>query len=644
AAAPAGPAGPESAEPDVSPGLARLALWAVGLSGVAALGLEVLWTRALVYFLDNSTHAFTTMLTAFLLGIAIGSAIVARFADRRIPLLAVFGGVEALIGFSALLAIPILARAAPVLTGLEGQQLDALFVWKWIGLRFVRSLSVMLVPTVLMGMTVPLAAKISTRRLHELGASLGRVYSANTIGGVLGSLVAGFVLIPTLGVRNGIVVVAGLSVAIGVALLLAEPALRERRGTQRAVIVAVLLVFAAAAWLPAHRLVLASYRERADAADVLSYREGIGSTVKVFRDRHGEKLLSIDGFPVAGTTRGMLDAQESLGNVPLLLSNVPSPRVGLVGFGAGGASWESLQYDVAGVDCVELVPAVIDAATWFPEINHDVLHAPRYRVIMGDGRNYAMTANRQYDVISVDATTPKMAGDGSLYTLEFYRLIARRLSDDGLAVQWLPFHLLSQAEVRMTARTFMAAFPHTTLWLSPLRYHGLLVGSRRPLAIDVPALRRKLERPGVRQELARVGVHGPVDFLAEFVMGEDALRRYVDGGPLNTDDHPYLEFTPAWSYVVALRYALENLTGFEQNRESVVPLLLQTGTPPAAAAAFADSVTRRYEATQHGIKGEILYYLGRKDQAEQEWSIVRSLDSTDAAIERAIWGRPALPE
>ena len=643
-APPAGAAGAAGAEPAVSPGLARLSLWAVSLSGLVALALEVLWTRALIYFLDNSTHAFTTMLTAFLLGIALGSAIVARVADRRIPLVGAFGAVELLIGFSALLAIPILARLTPVLTGLEGQQLDTLFVWKWIGLRFVRSLSVMLVPTILMGMTVPLAAKIYTRRISQLGVSLGQVYSANTIGGVIGSLAAGFLLVPVLGVRNGIVAAAGLSVVIGVVLLLAEPAFRGRRLARPAVVAGAVLLFGAGAWLPAHQLVLASYRERADAAGVLSYREGIGSTVKVFQDRHAARLISIDGFPVAGTTRGMLDAQESLGNLPLLLSNVASPRVNLIGFGAGGASWESLQYDVAGVDCVELVPAVIAAAPWFPDVNHDVLHAPGYHLIMGDGRNYALTASAHYDVISVDATTPKMAGDGSLYTLEFYRLIKNRLTPDGLAVQWLPFHLLSEAEVRMTARTFMAAFPHTTLWLSPLRYHGLLVGSQRPLAIDVQTLRQKLARPGVQQELARVGVHGPVDFLAEFVMGEDALRRYADGGPLNTDDHPYLEFTPAWSYVVALRYALENLAGFQQRRESAVPLLVQTGAPPAAAAAFADSVTRRFDATQHGLRGEILYYLGRKDQAKQEWDIVRSLDSTAAANERAIWGAPAVPE
>ena len=460
------PAG-DAADHVLSPALARGVLWAVGLSGVAALALEVLWTRALVYYLDNSTHAFTTVLTAFLLGIALGSAVVALFADRRIRLLTAFGVVEVLIGFSALLAIPILATSTPVLTGMEGQAVDAMLLWKWSGLRFVRSLTVMLVPTLLMGMTVPLVVKIYTRQLTHLGDSLGRVYSANTIGGVIGSVIAGFVLIPSLGVGSSIVVIAALSALIGIVLLLTEPALRGRNVAKAVMGAGVVLIFAALSWLTAHSLVLASYRERADGTDVLFYREGVGSTVKVFRDKHGEKVLSIDGFPVAGTTIGMRDAQETLGNYPLLLSSAPSPRVNLIGFGAGGASWEALQYDVAAVDCVELVPGVIDASTWFREVNHDVVKRPDYNLIMGDGRNYALMTDKQYDVISVDATSPKMAGNGSLYTLEFYELLKARLSEDGLAVQWLPFHLLSDAEMKMTARTFMQAFPHTTLWLSP---------------------------------------------------------------------------------------------------------------------------------------------------------------------------------
>lgn len=646
AAAPeAGAAGPGTGDDQaatITPSLARLALWAVGLSGLCALALEVLWTRALVYYLDNSTHAFTTMLTAFLLGIALGSAVVTRFVDRRVPLVAAFGLVEVLIGFFALLAIPILAKSTPVLSGMGSETINAMLFWKWTGLRFVRSLTVMLIPTILMGMTVPLVAKIYTRQLGRLGASLGRVYAMNTVGGVVGSLVAGFVLVPVLGVSHSIVLVAGISVGIGAVLLLADPVPADRR-TLAAALASAVVVFGVGAWFARGQMVFASYRERADGAQVLSYDEGIGSTVKVYRNKEGDKLLSIDGFPVAGTSLGMLDAQESLGNLPLLLSNAPSPRVNLIGFGVGGASWEVLQYDVTRVDCVELVPAVIRAAKWFPDVNHGVLDRPRYNLIMGDGRNYALATDSTYDVISVDATSPQMAGNGSLYTLDFYKLVRSHLSPKGLAVQWLPFHLLSDDQVRMTARTFMEAFPHTTLWFSPLRSLGLLVGTRDRLQIDVQALGRKLQRPGVRQQLARVGVTEPVDVLAWFVTGQDGLAKYTAGARVNTDDHPYLEFTPAWSYFFATRYGAQNMYNFGVARQSVAPWLVNTGDS-ASTAALKARVTRRYEATQHSISGDIYTYLGMRDKAHEEYQAALSIDPDDKNAEHSYWRERGLPK
>lgn len=624
---------------EVTPGLARLALWAVGLSGLCALALEVLWTRSLVYFLDNSTHAFTTVLTAFLLGIALGSVLVSSLVDRRIRLLAAFGTVELLIGLFALLAIPVLANATPVLQGMEGVEVDSLLLWKWTGMRFLTSLSVMLVPTVLMGMTVPLVAKIYTRRLDWLGASVGRVYSMNTFGGVVGAFLAGFVLVPWLGVQNGIVAAAILSGLVGLVLLMAEPSLAGRRVARVALVVVVVALFAGIGRLTRGQMVLTSYKERVDASEVLFYREGIGSTVKVFRDRQGDKLVSIDGFPVAGSTLGMQDAQKSLGNLPLLLSDAPSARVNLIGFGAGGASWEVLRYDVERVDCVELVPAVIEAASWLTDVNHGVLDEPRFNLIVGDGRNHALVTKERYDVISIDATSPKMAGNGSLYTLDFYELVRGRLAEGGLAVQWLPFHLLSDAEVRMTARTFMEVFPHTTVWLSPLRHHGLLVGSLERLTIDWEALQRKLERPGVREQLAPMGVAEPLDVLAWFVMGEERLASYVEGARINTDDHPYLEFTPAWSYFLTLRYATRNLYEFGQVRESVVPLLVNTGETGESADRVAASVERRYQATQHSISGDIFYYLGDMERARGEYARALLIDPGDKNAAHPIWRR-----
>ncbi|GMV08032.1 MAG: hypothetical protein AMXMBFR53_43070 [Gemmatimonadota bacterium] len=625
-------------EPPPLPGYAtRLALVAIGISGLCALALEVIWTRSLVYFLDNSTHAFTTMLTAFLVGIALGSALIALFVDRRGPLLAWFGVLEILIGVTALLAVPVLVGTTPVMARMVGVEPDPLIHWRWTGLRFATSLTVMLVPTVLMGMTVPLVVRIHARGLEGVGGALGRVYSVNTVGGVIGSVLAGFVLIPLWGMGRGIALVAATSIALGGVLVLADPHLARFRGGRVAVGLAAAAGTAAVLLFGGDRIRLSSFKETADDETVLFYREGVGSTVKVFSDPTGAKFVSIDGFPVAGTSWGLLDAQAVLGNLPLLLSNVPQAKVGLVGFGAGGASWTSLQYDVSEVHCVELVPAVLDAAEWFPEVNHNVLDHPRYRAILDDGRNYALVTDQVYDVIAVDATSPKMAGNGSLYTVEFYELLRERISDQGIVAQWLPFHLLSEAEMRMTARSFQTVFPHTTVWLSPLRHHALLVGTKERLRVDLEAMAAKLQRPGVRHELDVMRVHEPLDVAGMFVMGEERLAAWTEGARLNTDDHPYLEFTPAMAYFYTMQYVTRNLYDLGRARESLVPWLVNTGDTPEERAAVEERVNERLLAAQHTLSGDIYYYLGLKQQAEGEYAMARIIDPDEKNWLHPLW-------
>ncbi len=623
--------------------LALLALWAVGISGFCALALEVFWTRALVFFLDNSTHAFTTILTAFLLGIAIGSFIVARFIDTRKQLFAWLGLMEVLIGLTAILAIPILSNLTPVFQSMAGASPDAMLQWKWIGLRFSRSLAVMLVPTVLMGMTFPLVSKIYTRDLNRVGRALGDVYSVNTIGGVFGSVLAGFVLIPSLGVQNGIMLVAGVNVILGGVLILSEPLMKYRTRIAMAVGSGLVLIAVGTFYLARGAIPLTSYYEGIEGPEVLSYEEGVGGTVKVYRDQWGEKILSINGFPVAGTSLGMQDAQKALAHLPLLLSNVPSPRVNIVGFGAGGTSWGVMQYNVDAVDCVELVPGVIGAADWFPEINHGVLGTPKYNLILGDGRNHALVTDKQYDVITVDATSPKMAGNGSLYSLEFYELLERRLSDEGLVVQWIPFHLLSDREVRMIARTFIAVFPHTTLWFTPLRQYFILVGSQTKLKIDFESLSRKLAMPDVRRDLDVLKVSDPIDVLGWFAMGEEALAAYVGGARANTDNHPYLEFTPAMAYFVSSVYRVENSVTVRDLRESVFPLLVNVGDTDEQIAAVAAKIQRRFEAVHHSITGDMLHFVGMPEEAAVEYRTALRIDPEEKNWLNPIWRRDRPP-
>lgn len=617
--------------------LALLALWAVGISGFCALALEVFWTRALVFFLDNSTHAFTTILTAFLLGIALGSFIVARFIDTRKKLFAWLGVMEVLIGLSAILAIPILNNLTPVFQSMAGSSLDSMLHSKWTGMRFVNSLAVMLVPTVLMGMTFPLVSKIYTRNVNLVGSALGDVYSVNTIGGVFGSVIAGFVLIPSLGVQNGIMLIAGINVVLGGVLILSEPLMKHKTRMTMVVGCGLLFIAVGTSFLTSGAITLTSYYEGIEGPEVLSYEEGIGGTVKVYRDKWGDKVLSINGFPVAGTGLEPQDAQKALAHLPLLLSSAPSPRVNIVGFGAGGTSWGVMQYNVEEVDCVELVPAVLDAARWFPEINHGVLSEPKFNLIMGDGRNYALMTDKEYDVITVDATSPKMAGNGSLYTLEFYELLEETLSDDGLVVQWVPLHLLSDQEVRMIAKTFITVFPRTTLWFTPLRQYFILVGTQRGLQIDFESLSGKLGMSNVQRDLELLNVSDPIDVLGWFAMGEEALARYVGDARINTDNHPYLEFTPAMAYFVSGTYRVQNTLTIRELRQSVFPLLVNVGETEEEIAAVAGRVQRRFEATQHSISGDIYYFLGMREQATVEYSTALHIDPQEKNWMHPIW-------
>lgn len=621
----------------LSPTAIRLALWAIGLSGFCALALEVFWTRALVFFLDNSTHAFTTILTAFLLGIGIGSFITATFIDTRKRLLGWLGSIEVLIGVSAILAIPAINHLTPVFQGMADVSLDSMLNWKWMGMRFVNTLSVMLVPTVLMGMAFPVASKIYTTRVNTVGTALGNVYAVNTIGGVFGSVIAGFVLIPLIGVQAGIVLIATINVVIGVILILAEPSLGPKARITAAVVVGVVFIGGGTVYMRDGGMTLTSYYEGLETDEILSYEEGIGATVKVYRDIYGDRILSINGFPVAGEPLEYQDAQKALAHFPLLLSTAASPRVAIIGFGAGGTSWAVLQHDVSGVDCVELVPAVPRAAHFFPEVNYGVLNDPRFNLILGDGRNYMLVSDKVYDVISIDATSPKMAGNGSLYARDFYELLEERLSDEGIVVQWIPHHLLSDGEVRMVAKSFMAVFPHSTLWFSPLRQNMVLIGTQRELEIDFGALRAKFENDRVREDLAHVNVTSAMDFLSGFVMGEEALARYAGNSRENTDNHPYLEFTPAMAYFVGDMYRLRNLLDFREARESVLPWLANMGETDEEIAALTEDVQTRYEAVEHSINGDILLFLGNRRQAIVEYNEALTIDPQEKNWLNAIW-------
>jgi spermidine synthase len=614
----------------------RRVLWSFALAGCAALSYEVIWTRALTFFVGNSTYAFSAMLTTFLCGLAVGSVLVARMSDRSGNVLTLLGTLQVGIGIYGLLTIAILGR---LFYGLDGWW-DGFSNAYWgapLGLTFLKTFVVILPPTLCMGATFPLVAKIVTHGPQTVGRGVGTAYACNTLGAIAGAWISGFVLIPLLGTHHSLALTALLSVGIGGVFMASGSASRLRQGVLYAGALGCFVAVMLAA--PTFRFSdIAGEPEK----EVLHYEEDVAGVVKVATDAYDRKLLSINGWSVAGTgspnpdvalVNDYPEVQKLLAHLPMLLH--PAPRqVLVIGFGAGGTVWSLSRYaDLQRLDVVEFVPGVIRAARHFPEVNHDVLTDPRVRVTIDDGRNYLLVTAETYDVVSVDTLDPKHAGNGNLYTREFYELSRRVLKPGGIFVQWLPYHQVDNASLKMIARTFQHVYPHATVWLNRFKGYTLLVGTLEPLRIDVARIEAHFRTPAIQRDLVEVHVATPWQFLESFVMRADTVRRYAAGDPrFNTYDRPHVEF-----YGLSWRDPVdENLAELAHFADDVTPLLAFGDSSPAEQQSIRERVAVHRRISRYIARGYLANWRRQLQDGTREYRKALKLDPHDDGIKFAL--------
>ncbi len=538
----------------------RLAFWGTAVSGMCALALEVLWMRGITIAVGSTIYSFAVMLAAFLVGIWLGSWLHALFPMRRIPESVQLGVALVLIGllsFGASHAIPALPELMLRLNVFLYDDLNRVRG----GTTLLLSFAVMLVPTLFMGMAFPLASEARARLRVGFGRSVGDTLGLNTLGSISGSLAAGFVLIPLLGLQRSMILAAAVSLAYGLVVLGAAAAAWQpghRAWLAVATLVAVCAAFAlpvtARPWdlsvlgaFQSHRL--RSYVSDGDGVDVgrqlvglrlLYYREGRGATVSVL-ERRGNRTLVVSGKPVATDILPDMQHELLLGHLPILLH--PAPRSALVvGLGAGitlGAVATHEEIEI--LKLVEIERAVVEAAALFSHANGNVLEDPRLEIAIQDGRNFLKTSPDSFDVITADPIHPWAAGASYLYTAEYFQIARTHLRDGGVMCQWLPTYGLSHEDFRSVVASFATAFPHTTLWQTS--HDVLLIGSHAPLQVDLALLTRRLAQPGVARQLSLVGLETPLAFLSEFALDSEAVHAYAAGALINSDDNLYLEYS-----------------------------------------------------------------------------------------------------
>jgi len=534
--------------------------WLFAVSGFAALAYEVLWTRALIYFVGLSVHAFTIILACFLAGIAIGSFVATGIVDRSRNLFHLFGALQWLMALSGLLSLPLIGQL-----NLIFQKLNLMLganTWAQITLvKFCLCLAVLGLPTLAMGAAFPTVNRIFIRRRSVLGRGVGSLYAANTFGTILGSLCAGFVLLPLFGISGSLIVVALVNMALAVAALRLETAAGRTGPVLNSLGAALALacglwIYTSGALGPVVRFSLHN-----SGKQILYVKETTEASLAVLRNTDGNRELNINGESTAYTGFDDIVIHKLLSHLPILFH--PDPQNALVvGFGFGSTLYTATLYDLPRVECVELVPEEAATAGFFLPENHGVLDSSGVKIVFNDGRNLILTAGAEYDVISFNAIHPKLSP--MLYTLDFYRLCRRALAPAGTVCAWLPTNGLTLTEFKSLLRSFVEVFPNSSLWwCNPANV--ILLGTTDRLAVNWPRYRGQLAAARIASDLREVKLEHPFSLGGLFMMGPERLRRLTADAPLNTDSKPVIEFSRTMAPTVPLEtfyWMMENLEPF----------------------------------------------------------------------------------
>jgi spermidine synthase len=609
------------------PSAVRAALAVSFASGLGALAHEVAWTRALALLLGPTVHTFAFVLAAVIAGLALGSAVAGRVSDRlRHPALAL-AAVQSGVAASALVIVPMMGWL-PLPIGEAVRRLAAepgrLVAYEGLGI-----LAVLLVPAALFGATFPLCVRMVAASGQPVGAAVARVLAWNTLGALLGPLLAAFVLLPRMGLQATLIVAAGIH-ATAALLALGRGSHGGRPFLVRAALVAPALGLAllprwdlerlaGGAYRYAHREAAGELDESLHAGELVYYRDGALGTVSVKR-LGGTKALAVDG-KVDATDSADMATQRLLAHLPMLLHGA-AREVLVVGLGSGATAASALGYDLATLDVVEISPEVVEAARLhFGAVNAAVFRDPRTRLRVGDARNHLLLTRARFDVVISEPSNPWMAGVASLFTRDFFALVRSRLRAGGLFAQWMHVYGLPVESVRSVLGSFADVFPQSAVF-QVSESDLVLVGSEAAWPEpEAGELQSRMSQPRVAADLRGIALTRPGTLAGLFVLGPGRLAAVAGRAPRHTDERPILELRAA-------RAMLANTAA--ENRRA---LLEAAGGPPVQPWA---GLVASLSAEDHVERGRLLERASGFSMALEAYGKALRLDPRSAAAQEGL--------
>ncbi len=531
-------------------------LIAIGLSGVTALGAEVVWTRLLSLTLGGTVYTFSLILAAFLMGLGLGSG-TGSFLARTIR------NPRQALGLCQLAVIAGLAWAAYALTtALPYWPIDpslAITPVNNFQIDLVRCLVTVLPGAFLWGLSFPLALASVASEKQDTGHLVGQVYAANTVGAIIGAMSISLLVIGAIGTQQTQRLLIGVAALSSLILLgpfaagsLRKLTLNARSLSATAVIVGAAVVFGASVD-PVPGLLVAYGRYAAtwvqSAGDIIYVGEGTHASLAVSREGDGVLSYHNAGKIQASSFPQDMRLQRMLGHFTTLVPDDPS-SVLVIGMGAGvTAGAVSIDPRVDRLTIAEIEPLVPEVVSeYFADHNFGVATNPKVEIRIDDGRHFLLTTDETFDAITSDPLDPWVKGAANLYTLEFWELVKRRLNPGGVVTVFVQLYEAGTAAVKSEIATFFEAFPDGTVWANTVNGRGydlVLMGQPGPTLLDVNALTDRLGSPGyggIRNSLGEVGIRSTMELLATYAGNADTLGDWLADAEINRDRNLRLQY------------------------------------------------------------------------------------------------------
>lgn len=501
------------------------------LSGAVSFLYEVLWTRLLGQVLGGSTAAFASMLSSFLLGIALGSAIASRFAKTRnaaaigFALSQIGSGVLAWVAFRAADRLPELTNyvGASAATPAKGAAAAGL---------------ILLPVTLCIGATFPFGVRLLAKDADEAASISGRVYAWNTVGSIVGSIGAGFFLLPMLGLEGTALVGIATSLVLALATALGTTPRRPILAGIAAVAIAGVAVVGLP--LPINLLLHSAIAGGRTMGELFYLGVGRSATVTVVEHSEGWRILT-NGLPESGVERR--EVPDLRFNETAWLSLLPTAarpetkQMLIIGLG-GSKTLEATASSVESIDVIELEEEVVKANRLIPR-EIQALDEARVHLRIGDARGAMNLSEKHYDAIVSQPSHPWTSGASHLYTRDFFELVHSKLVPGGIFVQWIGAGFVNVELFGSLMAAMSDVFPYVHVY-RPVPAAMVFMASDQPLDLRESGPRALA---AARESFGRYGIHRVEDFYASWTLDGDGVKKLAQGRPINTDDHNRLATT-----------------------------------------------------------------------------------------------------